>query len=280
MSGRPRPPAVAPPPHLRKRQIPRPPPPPPRKRAAPAITPIGARPLHLTRPELQRQGYRDRSAPRPTAKRYTVFGSGTHSAHCGDVLTKRMKCERHSSAEQPARCGDVNKKNSRLPWRSSSSAKQPALSGDVDGKHIECEQPRILLTRPEIQGEGYGEGSASRPTAKRYTVCGSGTRSAQCGDVPAKRMKCEQHRSAEQPAHCGDVSKKKTADGSGVVVIVLNRLLVVVMSTANTSNVNSPATIACLVPSATNASNVNSPTGRCSQVWHTYTCPKSQKKQS
>ena len=112
MSGRPRPPAVAPPPHLRKRQIPRPPP--PRKRAAPAPPPsplpIGARPLHLTRPELQRQGYRDRSAPRPTAKRYTVFGSGTHSAHCGDVLTKRMKCERHSSAEQPARCGDVNKK--------------------------------------------------------------------------------------------------------------------------------------------------------------------------
>ena len=142
MSGRPRPPAVAPPPHLRKRQIPRPPPPPPRKRAAPAVTPIGARPLHLTRPELQRQGYRDRSAPRPTAKRYTVLGSGTHSAHCGDVLTKRMKCERHSSAEQPARCGDVN---------------------------------------------------------------------------------------------------KKTADCHGVVVVVLNSLLCLVMSTANTSNVNSPA---------------------------------------
>ena len=118
MSGRPRPPAVAPPPHLRKRQIPRPPPPPPRKRAAPALPPsplpIGARPLHLTRPELQRQGYRDRSAPRPTAKRYTVLGSGTHSAHCGDVLTKRMKCERHSSAEQPARCGDVNKKKQQI----------------------------------------------------------------------------------------------------------------------------------------------------------------------
>ena len=144
MSGRPRPPAVAPPPHLRKRQIPRPPP--PKKRTAPAPPPPplppAARPLLSTRPELQRQGYRDRSAPRPTAKRYTVCGSGTRFAQCGDVPTKRMKTERHSSAEQPARCGDVS---------------------------------------------------------------------------------------------------KKTADGSGVVVIVLNRLLVVVMSTANTSNVNSPA---------------------------------------
>ena len=212
MSGRPRPPAVAPPPYLRKRQIPRPPP--PRKRAAPAPPPPplppAARPLLSTRPELQRQGYRDRSAPRPTAKRYTVFGSGTRSAHCGDVLTKRMKCERHSSAEQPAHCGDVSKKNTRLPWRSSSSAKRPARSGDVDGKHIECEQPRILLTRPEIQREGYGDGSAPRPTAKRYTVCGSGTRFAQCGDVPTKRMKTERHSSAEQPAHCDDVSKKNS----------------------------------------------------------------------
>ena len=121
-----------------------------------------------------------------------------------------MKCERHSSAEQPAHCGDVSKKNSRLPWRNSSSAKRPARSGDIDGKHIECEQPRILLTRPEIQREGYGDGSAPRPTAKRYTDCGSGTRSAQCGDVPAKRMKSERHRSAEQPAHCGDVSKKNS----------------------------------------------------------------------
>ena len=211
MSGRPRPPAVAPPPHLRKRQIPRPPPPRKRTASAPPPPPLppAARPLLLTRPELQREGYGDRSAPRPTAKRYTVFGSGTRSAHCGDVRTKRMKCERHSSAEQPAHCGDVSKKNSRVPWRNSSSAKRPARSGDVDGKHIKCEQPRILLTRPEIQHEGYGDGSAPRPTAKRYTDCGSGTRSAQCGDVPAKRMKCERHRSAEQPAHCGDVSKKK-----------------------------------------------------------------------
>ena len=112
MSGRPRPPAVAPPPHLRKRQIPRPPPPRKRTASAPPPPPLppAARPLLLTRPELQREGYGDRSAPRPTAKRYTVFGSGTRSAHCGDVPTKRMKCERHSSAEQPAHCGDVSKK--------------------------------------------------------------------------------------------------------------------------------------------------------------------------
>ena len=139
MSGRPRPPAVAPPPHLRKRQIPRPPP--PRKRAAPAPPPSplppAARPLHLTRPELQRQGYRDRSAPRPTAKRYTVCGSGTRSTQCSDVPAKRMKCEQHRSAEQPAHSGDV----SRWERQSSNSAQPPARCGDVDGKHIKCEQP-------------------------------------------------------------------------------------------------------------------------------------------
>ena len=52
-----------------------------------------------------------------------------------------MKTERHSSAEQSARCGDVSKKNTRWERHSSNSAQPPAHCGDVDGKHIECEQP-------------------------------------------------------------------------------------------------------------------------------------------
>ena len=59
---------------------------------------------------------------------------------------------------------------------------------------------------------------------------------------------------------------------------VLNSLLILVMSTANTPKANSPTTTTCLVQSATNASNVNSQTGRCSQVWHTFTCQKFQTK--
>ena len=71
-------------------------------------------------------------------------------------------------------------------------------------------------------------------------------------------------------------AKKKTSNVSSVVV--LNSLLILVLSAANARNVNSPTTTTCMVQSATNASNVNSQTGRCSQVWHTFTCPKSQKK--
>ena len=114
--------------------------PPPWNQAAPTPLspplPPASRPLPLTRPVLQSKYG---SAAQPAQKRRNL-GNGTRSVHCGDVATKRMKCEQRSSAEQPAPWFDVSTKIIECEQRSSSSAERPVDSGDVDSKHIECEQ--------------------------------------------------------------------------------------------------------------------------------------------
>ena len=181
MAAEPRPPATPPPPHLKKRAIPKksamprappawtpalltgPPPPVPNRPFSlwrssmptgqlPPVPPPPARwqlqtqlpppPPLLFRPP--HAGCADGNAARPAKKRQ-CHCSAAQPALSSDVGNKRIKRELRSSAEQLAHCGDVVNEASEHELRG--VAEQPADSGDVDNKRIKCEQPdRRLLT--------------------------------------------------------------------------------------------------------------------------------------